>query len=581
MAKNGIGKKRKSISRRVMIMTIILGLTSILGVLSNSLAIKEIEGYTKRYNTYLELRKCDGLMAELYSDVVLNSELAAKGDTSKIAVVKESAERLQEVAAELLSLEGQIINILNDQPDEELIGYMEAWAGGAAGLSEAAVGIAQSGSAEAFGGFVSNASMYEADLLAARTALDTTVDARVARLENRTRVKVSGTNTFNNILLVFAVILAVYVVVTLRIQFATPTRRSEAKAKDIVDKLASGEGDLTDRVPVATNDEIGALSSGINAMLEQLQDIVALISKHSTTIKESSGTVASNIKTSEDEINMISATMEEMSASSQETSASLTHVVSQIEEIASLIQGVYDRATTQARTAETIVKRVEGMREAALESRDKSDADTAVVVEALDQSVDAARKVEQINTLVEDILNISEQTNLLSLNASIEAARAGEAGKGFAVVADEISKLAKDSSDAASRIQDVSTEVINAVNDLASKAQSISKTLQESNEIGRTEAVSLTGQYQEDILQMSEAMEEFAESSSRVQSSMELIRESMDSINAAVEETADGISSVTGSAVALAGTMSEIGAEARGNLEISNELYEEVSKYHV
>jgi methyl-accepting chemotaxis protein len=90
--------------------------------------------------------------------------------------------------------------------------------------------------------------------------------------------------------------------------------------------------------------------------------------------------------------------------------------------------------------------------------------------EQLEQSVRDSAKVAQIDELTNDILSIASQTNLLALNASIEAARAGEAGRGFAVVADEIGNLATNSKNTASRIQEISAEVTEAVQSLASNA---------------------------------------------------------------------------------------------------------------
>lgn len=586
---NKKSKRKSSLSIKVIIITVLFAFMTIGGLVANSAALKEIRSYMDNYNEYIELQDYVKQIQEEYINTQMYANLAYyKISAADIDVVLgklyDSAQNLKALSNEINTYAQGIKMVKSDEADKEMIAAVQNWtqqlcdfADGALeayekGVERDKIGLSQ---------FANNVFGYKIGIQLAEKEFNELRDLRISTLENNADVKVSGTNKFNMGLLVFSIALTVFAILILYIQLARPAKNAERKTKDIIEKIQTGNGDLTERVNVSANDEVGALANGINEVLIQLQGIISMIGTHASNLKAVSESVSENIKTSEDEISNVSSIMEEMSASSEETSASLALVVDKMEDIKSLIEDVNANALAQASNAEMIVTKVNNMRDSALDERNESDKMTKNLVDELDRSIIEARKVEDINAFVSDILSISTQTNLLSLNASIEAARAGDAGRGFAVVAEEISKLASDSTNAATHIQAVSGVVIDAVNELAEKAQSISNTLLEMNESGRETVVSITDAYQHDIMDMSKSMGDFADNSQQVQSSISSIKESVDAINIALEENAQGITNVTHAAVGLANAMSDIDSEALSNLDISNALFEEVNKYKI
>lgn len=378
---------------------------------------------------------------------------------------------------------------------------------------------------------------------------------------------------------VIASILAIIIIIIVCSTITKPLKRASVSMNKLISDIKNGNGDLTTRIDVKEGDEVGQITGSINEFIDTLQSIMSMLGNNSNRLNSISSSVTNNITTTEGEIANVSSIMEEMSATSEETSASLSQVVDDMEGISGLVSNVYNSAVEQSEAAKDIARKVENMRIDELRRRDASDEETKGIVQQLEESMMAAKEVDKITALTEDILNIASQTNLLALNASIEAARAGEAGKGFAVVADEIRQLADNSRETANNIQTISTGVIASVNDLSEKADHIAKALVDSNASGRESAEKLTGSYQNDIRTMSESMDDFAAHSSEVQNTLNKIKDSIDAINAAMEETAQGITSVTASTADIAGSISNITTEAEDNLAISNELQNEVSRF--
>ena len=582
-------QRKRSLSRRVIFSTILLAVISIFGVISNKSAMYVVQDYMDCYDYYVEMQtltenaKANYLEQQMY----MNQSFYMEGQEgageafsyvqNKETVVLEDCARLNEIASKLLLPD-------TTDPDTEFSEAVTAWTEDISSYATQAAAAAEAGangdytSVYSFGETQRN--LYE-QIAQSETAYEELLSARVAYIQEKSDIRINGTAIYNNILVLLNLLIVAFIVVILYRNLVRPARASQSQTQDIVQKIQSGNGDLTERIPVRANDEVGALSAGINQMLGELHGIVSMLDGHASSLQTVANNVARNIKRSEDEITNVSSTMEEMSASSQETSASLSQVTKEMDDIAVLVNGVYEQAKEQSDISEKIVVKVEKMRDGAITQRDAIDMEIQEIVAALDACIISARKVEKIQELVSNILNISDQTNLLSLNASIEAARAGEAGKGFAVVADEISKLANDSSDAASHIQDVSNEVISAVNDLAQKANEMSEILKSNNAEGRESAIAMSDAYKDDINSMAESMEDFASSSQKVQEAISTIKEAIDAINIAVEETAQGISNVTTATVDIVSSMNDIEEDAQKNLEVSEELYGEVRRFKI
>ena len=560
---------------------IILGVIFGLGIVANVAALQTIDEYNKQLvNVYLKMENMEGELDAGFQEVQLYANLVySKRGTNQQETMKTGFET---ALADFNGSMEQLTQLTSQTGDKQLIAACESLASAAGSFSEYMERIltaVKSGDYDTAGPLIDNVLSYREPVVNAFNTYNEMSLASVTTLGNRSTLKIEGTITFDFMFVALFVLVFVIAIVVVRRTIAGPARRSEKMLKDIVEKIEQNEGDLTERIPVTSSDEIGQMSAGINGFIEQLQNIMQKLREESLNLNGSVEAVMREIDESNESASNVSAAMEQMSASLEEISATLGSIVNGSGEVMSDIERMNDRMGDGVELVRQIKNRAGDMHRSTAESKASAVQVIADIRGKLQAALEESRSVEKINDLTGDILSITSQTNLLSLNASIEAARAGEAGRGFAVVADEIRVLADNSADTAGNIQNISNQVTGAVERLAKNAEEMLRFIDEKVMKDYDGFVDIVEQYEQDADSVDEILDEFAQNTAQISGTMERMSDGLNGIATAVDESAKGVTNVAESAVSLVDAITQIHQATETNQEISTKLSGEVGRF--
>ena len=216
-----------------------------------------------------------------------------------------------------------------------------------------------------------------------------------------------------------------------------------------VKEMAGGASDLTARLKVESQDELGELAAGINAMVAKIQTVVQRVREASVNLLSTASQMAATARQQE-------ATMQGLGSSTSEIAAAVREISATSKELAGTMGEVNERAnqaSTLATSGRSRLTAMESNMKQLVDSTDSISSKLAIIRE----------KAENINVVVTTITKVADQTNLLSINAAIEAEKAGEYGRGFLVVAREIRRLADQTAVATLDIENIVRHMQDAV----------------------------------------------------------------------------------------------------------------------
>lgn len=344
------------------------------------------------------------------------------------------------------------------------------------------------------------------------------------------------------------------------------------------------EGDFSIQVPsryAVRKDEIGKLARGFNRINTNVSEIVRNVMGEAGNVSSLAASSEDTVVQLEGMIKQVADVTAGISTGMEQTAAATEKLNKSSEEIESAAGFIAEKAQNSTETAGEISDRADRVKSDFLSAQEAVTARLNETRAKLGVALEKAKAVEKIKGLSDAILQITAQTNLLSLNAAIEAARAGEAGRGFGVVADEIRKLADDSKVTATEIQSVTQEVIASVEALSHSSNEMMEFVAADIMKDYEMMLKVLEQNTEDIALIAGSIEEFSANSEEIFASIAEVMKDVDTISEDAQSGAAGTATIASQLDGLVEKANNVSEQALHSRESVEKLSGALQKFKV
>ncbi len=344
--------------------------------------------------------------------------------------------------------------------------------------------------------------------------------------------------------------------------------------------LSSGITELQmKKLPYEKTKEITALKSSIFTLATGLEDVLSGLDAQSKDLTLTVSDVSERIASSDSSINHISSHLQQIALGTKAASDATQTLKSSSSKNLSFATAIADFSKEGKTYTLDMMQKAEGLETNAAQGKTTAMEVLSSMQENLKLSMEESSKSALIGKLTDEILQISNRTNLLSLNASIEAARAGTSSHGFSVVAAEIRALAECSRNAAGKIQDISEVVTTGIARLTHDADNLLSFIDTSVINDYTFFTNIANHYYRDATEISRMMERFSEHAEQLRASFALMDNNISHIFATMDENSGNITGIAQLSSEFAITLHSIREEVNACDEISAHLRKSLTSF--